>query len=367
MAMTAGIIGLPNIGKSTLFNALTKAGALAANYPFATIQPNVANVLVPDARLQHIAQLVHPKRIVPTTFEFTDIAGLVRGASRGEGLGNQFLSHIREVDALLHVIRCFEEDDVVHVEGSLNPLRDIETVEFELTVADYDIVEKRLPKLAKQVQLKADPMLYQELELLKRIEQALQAGKPIRTLALNDTEQRLIRGYGFITAKPIIYVANVSENAWLTQKPGPLAQAVVAHAQAHQQEAVIISAQIEAELATLEPNDKEEYLLAYGLNESGLDTLIAKAYTQIGYQTFFTAGPQEARAWTFRKGMSAAECAGIIHSDFARGFIRAETVHVNALLQAGSMTQAKEKGLVRAEGKGYTVQDGDIILFRFNV
>ncbi|TVP96641.1 MAG: redox-regulated ATPase YchF [Acholeplasmatales bacterium] len=367
MPMTAGIIGLPNIGKSTLFNALTKAGALAANYPFATIHPNVANVLVPDPRLNDIAELVHPKRIVPTTFEFTDIAGLVRGASRGEGLGNQFLSHIREVDALLHVVRCFEEDDVVHVEGSLDPIRDIETVEFELTVADYDIVEKRLPKLAKQVQLKPEPLLVQELALLKRIEGALQAGQPIRALALTDVEYRLIRGYGFITAKPIIYVANMSEEAWLMQQPGPLAEKVVAHAQTHQQEVVMISAQIEAELATLEATEKQEFLQAYGLAESGLDALIAKAYAQIGYQTFFTAGPQEARAWTFRKGMSAAECAGIIHSDFARGFIRAETVHVNELLKAGSLLHAKEKGLVRAEGKGYTVQDGDIILFRFNV
>ncbi len=367
MALTAGIVGLPNVGKSTLFNAITKAGALAANYPFATIEPNVGVVLVPDKRLDNIASIVNPKKIVSTTFEFTDIAGLVKGASKGEGLGNQFLSHIREVDAIIHVVRCFEDDDVTHVDGSVNPIRDIETIDIELVFADLDIVEKRLPKIAKKAQLKVDKDMIEEHNVLLRIHEQLLDNKPIRQMVFTNYERKLIKSYGFLTLKPAVYVCNIPEDDLVDQTTNNHAKAVINHAENEGSEVIMISAQIEAELSDLEDEDKAMYLQELNLAHSGLDELITKSYQLLGLQTFFTAGEKEVRAWTFKRGMSAPECAGVIHTDFQKGFIRAETISYADLMEHQSMIAAREAGKMRSEGKAYIVKDGDIILFRFNV
>ena len=367
MALTAGIVGLPNVGKSTLFNAITKAGALAANYPFATIEPNVGIVQVPDERLADIARIVNPKKITPTTFEFTDIAGLVKGASQGEGLGNQFLSHIREVDAIVHVIRCFDDNDITHVDGEVNPIRDIETIEIELIFADLDIVEKRLPKIAKKAQLKTDPSIEKEYQILKRIHEQLHDNQPIRTLNFNDDEIKQIKGYGFLTLKPMIYVCNIPENDFIHKTINTHHRAVIDYAHDSAQEVIPISAKIEADLSDLEDSEKQEYFNELGIEKSGLEELIKRSYKQLKLETFFTAGEKEVRAWTFQKGFTAPQCAGIIHSDFERGFIRAETIHYHDLMAYQSMVKAKEAGRVRSEGKTYKVIDGDIILFRFNV
>ena len=367
MALTAGIVGLPNVGKSTLFNAITKAGALAANYPFATIEPNIGSVVVPDQRLYHIAEIVQPKKIVPTTFEFTDIAGLVKGASTGEGLGNQFLSHIREVDAIIHVVRCFEDDNVTHVDGGVDPLRDIETIDIELIFSDLDIVEKRLPKIEKKAMLKVDEAMTKEYQVLKTIHETLLDNQPIRSISLTEYERNLIKGYGFLTLKPVLYVCNISEDDLTNQVMNVYAQRVIDHAQKERSEAILISAKIESELSDISDIDKAMFLEELGLNETGLDQLINKTYQLLGLQTFFTAGEKEVRAWTFKKGYTAPQCAGIIHTDFQKGFIRAETLHYDDLLKHQSMHQAKENGKMRSEGKTYIVKDGDIILFRFNV
>jgi len=367
MALTAGIVGLPNVGKSTLFNAITKAGAHAANYPFATIDPNVGIVNVPDQRLEDIAKVINPKEIIPTGFEFTDIAGLVKGASKGEGLGNQFLSHIREVDAIVHVVRCFEDGDVVHVDGSIDPLRDMETINTELIFADLDVVEKRLPKIEKKAKLKVDKAIEEEYKLLKSIHETLLDNEPVRSLTLNKNEKNMIKHYGFLTQKPLVYVCNVSEDMLLSDEVSVYVDAVFKQAEKENAKAITVSAQIEAEISELEDDEKQEFLESMGLYKSGLDALIQESYELLNLRTFFTAGEKEVRAWTFKEGMNAKQCAGVIHSDFERGFIRAETIHYDDLMTYQSMQKAKEAGKVRSEGKEYIAKDGDIMLFRFNV
>ncbi len=367
MALTAGIVGLPNVGKSTLFNAITQAGVLAANYPFATIEPNVGIVQVPDERLYDISRIVNPKKIVPTTFEFTDIAGLVKGASKGEGLGNQFLSHIREVDAIVHVVRCFDDSSVTHVDGTINPVRDIETIDIELIFADLEIIEKRLPKIEKKAQLKVDKDIEREFQILKLIHTQLLDNQPIRSLNFNENDIKLIKGYGFLTLKPMLYVCNIPEQDFIHKTINHYQKSVMEYAQKENAQVIPISAKIEAELADLDDVDKQDYFNELGIDQSGLDELITQSYKRLNLETFFTAGEKEVRAWTFKKGLTAPECAGIIHSDFQRGFIRAETIHYHDLMSHQSMIKAKEAGKVRSEGKTYKVIDGDILLFRFNV
>ena len=367
MALTAGIVGLPNVGKSTLFNAITKAGAHAANYPFATIDPNVGIVDVPDERLHKIADIVQPKSLVPTSFEFTDIAGLVKGASKGEGLGNQFLSHIREVDAIIHVVRCFDNADIPHVDGSVDPVRDIDTIHTELVYADLDIVEKRLPRIEKKAKLKVEKDTVLEYDLLKSIHEALLENRPIRDMSLTKDEKNQLKSYGFLTLKPMLYVANISEEALVSGEENDHVKKLYALAKDQNAEAITISAQIEAELSELDSEDKVAYLDDLGLDAAGLDRLIQRSYTLLNLKTFFTAGEKEVRAWTFKEGMTAPQCAGIIHTDFQRGFIRAETMTYEDLVAYGSMQKVKEAGKMRLEGKEYVVKDGDILLFRFNL
>ncbi len=367
MALTAGIVGLPNVGKSTLFNAITKAGAHAANYPFATIDPNVGIVDVPDARLYKIANIVQPKSVVPTSFEFTDIAGLVKGASKGEGLGNQFLSHIREVDAIIQVVRCFEDGDIPHVEGSVDPVRDVETIHTELILSDLDIVQKRLPRIEKKAKLNIDRETKREYDLLKQIETLLYDERPIRDMALTVDETAQLKSYGFLTMKPMLYVCNISEDALTGDEENTHVERIHALARSQNAEALTISAQIEAELSELPDEDKKAYLVDLGLETSGLNRLIRRSYTLLNLKTFFTAGEKEVRAWTFKEGMTAPECAGIIHTDFQKGFIRAETIKYDDLMRYGSMQKVKEAGKMRLEGKQYVVKDGDILLFRFNL
>ena len=354
MALTAGIVGLPNVGKSTLFNAITKAGAEAANYPFATIDPNVGMVEVPDWRLQRLTELVHPKKTVPTTFEFTDIAGIVKGASKGEGLGNQFLSHIRQVDAICHVVRCFDDDNITHVEGRVDPLADIDTINLELVLADLESITKRYTRVAKIAKTK-DKDAVAELAVLDKI-------KPVL-----DEEQKIVKSLFLLTTKPILYVANVAEDEVADSDTNHYVQAVRNFAAEENAEVIVVSARAEEEIAELDEEDKAEFLEALGIEESGLDQLIRAAYDLLGLATYFTAGEQEVRAWTFKKGIKAPQAAGIIHSDFERGFIRAETVSFEDLDHYGNMHAAKEAGRVRLEGKDYVVQDGDVMLFRFNV
>lgn len=366
MALTAGIVGLPNVGKSTLFNAITKAGALAANYPFATIEPNVGMVEVPDERLWVLSKMYNPKKTTPAVCEFTDIAGLVKGASKGEGLGNQFLANIRNCDAILQVVRCFTDNNITHVEGNVDPVRDAGIINLELILADLEVVNKRIPKIEKKAQAKVDDAQF-EFELLKKIEAHLLAEKPIRTLEFDETEVKYLKNYGFLTAKPFMYVANIAEKSISNPESDPLYQKFLEFAKNEGTKVCPISAEIESELVMLDDEDRELFLADLGITEPGLNRLVKDTYDLLGYATYFTTGPDECRAWTFKKGMKAPECAGIIHTDFERGFIRAETVSYDDLIASGSALQARERGLVRQEGKEYVVQDGDILLFKFNV
>jgi GTP-binding protein YchF len=365
--MKLGIVGLPNVGKSTLFNSLTKAGAESANYPFCTIDPNVGIVAVPDARLQVLGDLYRSEKITPAVIEFVDIAGLVKGASKGEGLGNQFLSHIREVDAIVHVVRCFEDANVIHVDGSVNPLRDIETINLELIFSDLEILERRISRVAKGA--KNDKALAKELEMLERLKVYLEDGKPAKTFKPSDEEEgEFFNGYNLLTAKPVIYAANVKDDD-LADDGGSNAyvKTVREFAEQEHSEVFVICAQIEQEIAELEEDEKRMFLEELGLRESGLEKLIKASYHILGLLSYLTAGPKETRAWTIKAGTKAPQAAGKIHSDFERGFIRAEIVNYHNLVECGSYNAAKEKGLVRSEGKDYVVQDGDVVLFRFNV
>lgn len=364
--MKLGIVGLPNVGKSTLFNAITQAGAESANYPFCTIDPNVGLVNVPDHRLNDLKELYDSKRIVPAVIEFYDIAGLVRGASKGEGLGNQFLSHIREVDAIVEVIRCFEDENIVHVDGSVDPLRDIETIHMELIFSDLEMVERINNKLQKAA--RADKSLQKEAAVLEKIEKTLAEGKSAREAGLTQDENQLLKGYGILSNKPILFACNVAEDEVANDgADNPHVQQVREYAKSIDAEVVVISAKIEEEIATLDEEDKEMFLEELGLENSGLDRLVVKSYDLLGLMSFLTAGPQEIRAWTIKKGTPAVEAAGKIHTDIQRGFIRAETISYDLLMESGSMVKAKEKGLVRLEGKEYIMQEGDVVLFRFNV
>ncbi|WP_088188682.1 redox-regulated ATPase YchF [Desulfosporosinus sp. FKA] len=366
MTLHAGIVGLPNVGKSTLFNAITQAGAEAANYPFCTIDPNVGMVEVPDSRLQKLAEMVHPKKIVPATVEFVDIAGLVKGASKGEGLGNKFLSHIREVDAIVHVVRCFEDSNVVHVEGSIDPKRDIETIDLELILADMESIERRLERSSKLLKM-GDKKAQVEVELLNRLKDVFNQGKGARTLTFSDEEQEIIKGLSLLTLKPVLYVANVREDGLDNTADNPYVQQVREIAAAEGAEVVVVCAQIEAEIAELEADEKEVFLQDLGLKESGLDQLIRVSFHLLGLMTFFTAGPMEVKAWTIYQGTKAPQAAGVIHTDFERGFIRAEVVSYEDFVENNGLNGARDKGLVRLEGKDYVMRNGDIVHFRFNV
>lgn len=365
MALTAGIVGLPNVGKSTLFNAITKAGALAANYPFATIDPNVGIVEVPDSRLIKLEEMVQPKKTIPTTFEFTDIAGIVKGASKGEGLGNKFLSHIREVDAICQVVRAFDDENVTHVSGRVNPLDDIEVINMELVLADLESVEKRLPKIEKMARQK-DKIAEMELRILTQIKEALEDGKPVRSIDFNEDDQKWVNQAQLLTSKKMLYIANVGEDE-IGDKDNDKVKAIREYAANEDSEVIVISAKIEEEIATLDDEDKEMFLEDLGIEEPGLDRLIRTTYDLLGLSTYFTAGVQEVRAWTFKQGMTAPQCAGIIHTDFERGFIRAEVTSYEDYVQHGGENGAKEAGRQRLEGKDYIMQDGDIVHFRFNV
>lgn len=366
MALTAGIVGLPNVGKSTLFNAITKAGALAANYPFATIDPNVGIVEVPDERLDKLTEIVVPKKTVPTAFEFTDIAGIVKGASKGEGLGNKFLAHIREVDAICQVVRAFNDENVTHVSGKIDPIDDIEIINMELILADLESVEKRLPRLEKMARQK-DKDAMAEAATLQKIKEGLENDQPVRSMEFNDEEAKYVKNFHMLTQKPMLYVANVAEDALGSSEDNDHLEKIQEYAAKEGSEVIVISAKVEEEIAVLDEDEKEMFLEELGISESGLDKLIKASYDLLGLATYFTAGVQEVRAWTFKKGMTAPECAGIIHTDFKKGFIRAETVSYDDLIAAGSEAKAKEAGKVRLEGKEYIMKDGDVVHFRFNV
>lgn len=364
MSLTAGIVGLPNVGKSTLFNAITKKNILAANYPFATIDPNVGVVVVPDSRLDFLNDLYKPKSLVPTAFEFTDIAGLVKGASNGEGLGNKFLSHIREVDAIVEVVRCFDDTNIIHVENEVDPIRDIEIINIELILSDLEIIMNRINKIGKKASMSKDKDIKKEAELLEKIKDSLEKNIPIRQLSFEDDEWALIKHFNLITAKPIIYMANVSEDEL---DGNSYVDSVKEYASKEGSEVVVVCAKIEAELSELDDADRIEFLNDLGIVESGLDKLIKATYSLLGLATYFTAGTDEVRAWTFRKGMKAPECAGIIHTDFQKGFIKAEVMSYIDLFACGDEKKVKESGKMRLEGKEYLMQDGDICYFRFNV
>ena len=364
--MKLGIVGLPNVGKSTLFNALTNAKAESANYPFCTIEPNVGIVSVPDKRLDVLSEMYHPKKYTPAIIQFVDIAGLVKGAAQGEGLGNQFLSNIRECDAILHVVRCFSDDNIIHVDGSVNPLRDLETINMELIFSDMEMLERRMDRTKKA--MKGDKTLVSELEVFEKIYDALQQGKCARTVALTEDEESVLYDTPLLTRKPVIYVANVGEQDASGEPVDNQAYMQVKEFAESEKSAVIaICAEIEAEIAELDPSEKSVFLEELGIAESGLDKLIKASYSLLGLISYLTAGPEEVRAWTIADGTKAPQAAGKIHSDFERGFIRAEVVAFDDLVASGSMTAAKEAGLVRSEGKDYVMKDGDIVLFRFNV
>lgn len=364
--MKIGIVGLPNVGKSTLFNAITKAGAESANYPFCTIEPNVGMVCVPDKRIDELSKMYDTDKSTYATIEFVDIAGLVKGASKGEGLGNKFLSHIRETDAIAHVVRCFEDEQIVHVDGKIDPISDIETISLELVFADIETIVKRMDRVGKMTK-SGDKKAIAEMELLRRIKEHLENGNPVRTMELTDEERETIKDAFFLTDKKVIYVANVSESQISTIDSDPNVQKVKDYAKAEGAEVIALCARLEEELSELEDEDKEMMMQDYGIEESGLDKLIKASYSLLGLISYLTAGKQECRAWTITKGTKAPQAAGKIHSDFERGFIKAEVVSYEDLMKYGSMVATKEKGLVRLEGKEYVVQDGDIILFRFNV
>ena len=363
--MKLGIVGLPNVGKSTLFNSITKAGAECANYPFCTIEPNVGVVPVPDERLDALAKMYNPEKITHAVIEFVDIAGLVKGASKGEGLGNKFLSHIRETDAICEVVRCFNDSNIVHVDGSIDPVRDIETINLELIFADIETVNKRLDKARKN--LKASKSYQEEVDLLERIKENLENGISARALEFNEDEQKLVKDMFLLTTKPILYIANISEEQMENADNDHLVQKVKEYASKENAEVIPLCVKIEEELSGLDDNDKKEMLDALGLDESGLDKVIKKSYDLLGLMSFLTAGEPEVRAWTIKKGTKAPQAAGKIHSDIERGFIKAEVISFDELMKCGSMVVAKEKGLVRQEGKDYIMQDGDIVLFKFNV
>ncbi|MBQ4638960.1 MAG: redox-regulated ATPase YchF [Clostridia bacterium] len=365
--MKLGVVGLPNVGKSTLFNAITGAGAQAANYPFCTIEPNAGIVAVPDDRLTKLAEMYHPKKVTPATVEFVDIAGLVKGASKGEGLGNKFLSHIRECEAIVHVVRCFEDENIIHVDGSIDPARDIETINLELIFADMETVARREEKARKLIKT-GDKKYGEEADLAKKVLSHLELGKPARTCPLTDDEKEVVKGWFLLTTKPVIYAANIAENdVGEGEEELEMVQKVKQIAADEAAEVLVISAQIEEEIAQMEPDEKAEFLEEMGIGQSGLDRLIRKCYHLLGLISFLTAGEDECRAWTIVNGSKAPQAAGKIHTDFERGFIRAEIVPYASLMEMGSMAACREKGLIRSEGKEYVMQDGDVTLFRFNV
>ena len=364
--MKLGIVGLPNVGKSTLFNAITNAGAQSANYPFCTIEPNVGVVAVPDKRLDRLAEMYDPEKYTPATIEFVDIAGLVKGASKGEGLGNKFLSNIRECDAIVHVVRCFENDDIIHVEGSIDPQRDIDTINLELILSDLEILDRRIDKTTKMI--KADKKYQADLDFFKRVKEALEEGKPARCVECSEDEAALLSEVALLTNKPIIYAANMSEDDFANGiESNEGFNTVKKIAESEGAGVLPICAQIEADIVEMDKEEKELFLSDMGLEESGLDRLIRECYSLLGLISYLTAGKPEVRAWTIKNGTKAPQAAGKIHSDFARGFIRAEVISFDDLMACGSMAAAKEKGLVRSEGKEYVMKDGDIVLFRFNV
>ena len=365
MSLTAGIVGLPNVGKSTLFNAITKKSILMANYPFATIDPNVGVVIVPDERIDVLKNMYNPERVIPTTYEFTDIAGLVKGASNGEGLGNKFLSHIREVDAVVEVVRCFDDENIIHVDGSVDPIRDIEVINVELVLSDLEIVTSRINRIGKKAMTTKNKDDVKEIELLERIKEALESNIPVRKLGLDEEEKKLISSFNLITLKPIIYALNVEDNDINTGNN--YTNLVEDYAKKEGSETAIICAKLESELSELDEEEKKLFLDDLGIKESGVERLINKTYDLLGLATFFTVGKDEVRAWTFKKGSRAPECAGIIHSDFEKGFIKAEVMSYNDLVNAGSELKVRELGKARIEGKEYIMQDGDICHFRFNV
>ena len=364
--MKLGIVGLPNVGKSTLFNAITDAGAQSANYPFCTIEPNIGVVAVPDKRLDKLAEMYDPDKYTPASIEFVDIAGLVKGASKGEGLGNKFLSNIRECDAIVHVVRCFENDDIIHVEGNINPARDIETINLELILSDVEMLERRIDKTKKM--LKGDKKYQKDIDLFERVLAALNEGKPARSVECDDDEKAILSEVALLTNKPVIYAANMSDEDFSNGIDSNEGYKAVQKIAAEEHAGVLpICAQIEEEIVEMDKEEKEMFLADMGLEESGLDRLIKECYALLGLISYLTAGKQEVRAWTIKKGTKAPQAAGKIHSDFERGFIRAEVIAYDDLIACGSMTAAKEKGLVRSEGKDYVMKDGDVVLFRFKV
>jgi len=366
MSLTAGIVGLPNVGKSTLFNAITKKNILAANYPFATIDPNVGVVTVPDKRLDYLNNLYMPASLVPTAYEFTDIAGLVKGASSGEGLGNKFLSHIREVDAIVEVVRCFDDKNIIHVENNVDPIRDIDIINIELILADLEVIDNRINRIGKKAAMSKDKETIKEIAFLEKAKVALEQNLPLRRIELDEEELKLAKPFNFLTLKPMIYMANISEED-LVEDGNQYVEMVRGYASSENALVVTVCAKIESELSELTDDDKQEFLNDLGIKEGGLDKLIYATYDLLGLATYFTAGTDECRAWTFKKGMKAPECAGIIHSDFERGFIRAEIMSYDDLEKNGSEKGVREAGKMRLEGKEYEMQDGDICHFRFNV